>query len=79
MKTSYLILTDVICKNEGKFMNDIVLVVITNHGIVNYIYTKAKCRHLKNLPVKGLCGSLYLSEAPSPPMTRTPFKHCIRV
>jgi hypothetical protein len=25
-----------------------------NHGLINYIDTKAKCRHLKNLPVKGL-------------------------
>jgi hypothetical protein len=23
---------------------------------INYIDTKAKCRHLKNLPVKGFCG-----------------------
>jgi hypothetical protein len=26
------------------------------HGLINYKDTKAKCRHLKNLPVKGLCG-----------------------
>jgi len=25
-------------------------------GLINYIDTKAKCRHLKNWPVKGLCG-----------------------
>ncbi len=25
------------------------------HGLINYIDTKAKCRHLKNLPAKGLC------------------------
>jgi hypothetical protein len=23
------------------------------HGLINYIDTKAKCRHLKNLPIKG--------------------------
>ncbi len=28
----------------------------TMHGQINIIDTKAKCRHLKNLPVKGLCG-----------------------
>ncbi len=26
------------------------------HGLINYKDTKEKCRHLKNLPVKGLCG-----------------------
>ncbi len=26
------------------------------HGLMNYIDTKAKCRNLKNWPVKGLCG-----------------------
>ena len=26
------------------------------HGLTNYIDTKAKCHHLKNWPVKGLCG-----------------------
>jgi hypothetical protein len=25
------------------------------HGQTNYLDTKAKCRHLKNLPVKELC------------------------
>jgi hypothetical protein len=27
------------------------------HGLINYIGTKAKYRHLKKLPVLGLCGS----------------------
>jgi hypothetical protein len=26
------------------------------HLLINYTDTKAKCLHLKNLPVKGLCG-----------------------
>jgi hypothetical protein len=26
------------------------------HGVTNYIDTKAKCCHLKNWPLKGLCG-----------------------
>ncbi len=26
------------------------------HGLTNYIDTKAKCHHLKNWPVNGLCG-----------------------
>jgi hypothetical protein len=26
------------------------------HGLIYYINNKAKCRHLKNLPIKGLCG-----------------------
>ncbi len=26
------------------------------HGLINYIDTKAKCCNLKNWPVKGLCG-----------------------
>ncbi len=29
---------------------------IPHHGLINYIDTKAKCRHLKYLSVKGLCG-----------------------
>jgi hypothetical protein len=29
------------------------------HGLINYIDTKAKCCHLKNWPVKGLCGWRY--------------------
>jgi hypothetical protein len=33
------------------------------HGIINYIDNKPKCHHLKNQPIKGLCGSS-LSEAP---------------
>ncbi len=32
-----------------------------DHGLLNYIDTKAKCRHLKNGPVKGVC-SRCLSE-----------------
>ncbi len=26
-----------------------------NHGLINYKDTRVICRHLKNLPVKGLC------------------------
>ncbi len=29
---------------------------IQTRGLINYIDSKAKCRHLKNWPVKGLCG-----------------------
>ncbi len=29
------------------------------HGLINFIDIKAKCRHRKNLPVKGLCGRVY--------------------
>jgi hypothetical protein len=32
-----------------------------DHGLFNYIDNNAKCRHLKNWPVKGLCGR-WLSE-----------------
>ncbi len=28
-------------------------------GLINYVDTKAKCRHLKNLPVKGLCAEIF--------------------
>jgi hypothetical protein len=34
-----------------------------SHGLINYIDTKAKCRHLKKLACKGV----YLSEASSAP------------
>ncbi len=30
---------------------------VSYHGLINYIETKAKCRHPKNWHVKGLCGS----------------------
>jgi hypothetical protein len=42
MKTSYLILDDVICKNEGGIYE-----CLGNHGLMSYIETKRKCRHLK--------------------------------
>jgi hypothetical protein len=28
--------------------------------MINYLDTKAKCRHLKNIPVKGLCGRFFI-------------------
>jgi ribosomal protein L33 len=31
-----------------------------DHGQINYIDTKAKCRHLKKLSLKGLCGKCVL-------------------
>ena len=34
----------------------ICFLIIFPMDLINYIDTKAKCRHLKNLPVKGLCG-----------------------
>ncbi len=37
------------------------------HGLINYIDTKAKCRHLKKLTCKGtLRAGIYLSETPYP-------------
>jgi hypothetical protein len=36
------------CWNIGTFLYE--------HGLTNYIDTKAHCRHLKNWPVKGICG-----------------------
>jgi hypothetical protein len=30
-----------------------------DHRLTNYIDTKTNCLHLKNLPVKGLCGRCY--------------------
>jgi hypothetical protein len=39
--------------------------VHVRHGLINYIDTKPKCRHLKSWPVKGLCSGVYRSEAPS--------------
>ncbi len=29
------------------------------HGLINYIDTKAKCRHLKNWPADGLCAGCF--------------------
>jgi hypothetical protein len=46
------------------------------HGLINYIDTKAECRHLKNWPLKWLCGmcfsvwgSLPSSDPIPPPLT----------
>ncbi len=33
---------------------------ILYHRLINYIDTKAKCRHLKNWSVKGLCGRCFI-------------------
>ncbi len=38
------------------FQNDQNPVNTLNHELINFIDTKAKCRHIKNWPVKGLCG-----------------------
>ncbi len=43
-----------------------------SHGLINFIDTNAKCRHLKKLPVKGLCGSCLSFLGPSPLMTIYP-------
>jgi hypothetical protein len=40
--------------------------------VSNFMDTKAKCRHLKKLPVKGLWAGVYLTETSSPPMTPYP-------
>jgi hypothetical protein len=36
------------------------------HGLINYIDTKAKCRHLKNLSVKEFCGRCLSVRGPPP-------------
>jgi hypothetical protein len=38
-----------------------------HHGLINYIDTKAKCRHLKKLTCKGTSrhAGVYFSEPPS--------------
>jgi hypothetical protein len=54
------------CTNKGS-CSELLSRYYYSHGLENYKDTKEKCRHLKNLPVKGLCVDVYLSEAPSPP------------
>ncbi len=46
------------------------------HGLVNYIDTKATCRHLEKRPVKELCGICLYVWGPEPPPPPT---HCILV
>ncbi len=41
-------------------------VVGGRRGLINYIGTKAKCRHLKNWSVKGLCGRCFICLRPPP-------------
>ncbi len=49
-------------------------------GLINQIDTKAKCRHLKNLPVKRLCGRSLPDWGPLPPMApRPPLLHTVYV
>jgi hypothetical protein len=38
------------------FIHALTICYFTPHGLINYIDTKAKCRHLKHWPVKGLGG-----------------------
>jgi hypothetical protein len=41
-----------------------------HHGLINYIDTNGKCRHLKKYTCQGTLRQVFrLSEAPSPPMT----------
>ncbi len=49
------------------------LVLCIGLELINYIGTKAKCRHLKiyTVPVKGLCDRFFVC-LPSPPMTPYP-------
>jgi hypothetical protein len=43
------------------------------HGLINFIDTKPKWRHLKKFTFEGTLrhAGVYLSEVPSPPMTHT--------
>ncbi len=51
-----------------------------NHWLINYVNTKAKFFHLKNLLYTDFSAGVYLSEAPSPPWPHNPLPltHCIR-
>ncbi len=42
------------------------------HGLIKYIDTKAKCCHLKNWPVNGLCGRCLSVCGPLPSYDRIP-------
>ncbi len=56
--------------------------VLTNHVPINYTDTKAKCRHLKNGPIKGLCVRCLSVWGPLPSFDPIPplhLTHCIRV
>ncbi len=33
---------------------------VTHHGLINYIDTKSKCRHLKNLAFKGTLRQVFI-------------------
>jgi hypothetical protein len=43
--------------------------IMGKHVLINFIDTKAKCRHLNNLRGKDVAAGVNLTEAPSPPMT----------
>jgi hypothetical protein len=50
-----------------------------DHCLFGYINTKAKCRHLKKLPMKRLCGRCLFFWGPEPHTPPPPYTHCIRV
>ncbi len=47
------------------------------HGILNYKDTKAKCRHIKNWPLKGLCGRCLSEFMNSALRTVAPLTFCL--
>jgi hypothetical protein len=50
----------------------------TMHGLINYIDTKANCRHLKKIDLKrNFAAGVYMSEARNP--IQPPLTHCISV
>ena len=44
----------------------------TRQGLINYIDTKAKCRHPKKFTYKGTLPQVFICEGPSQPMTPYP-------
>ncbi len=60
-------------------LSSLIPVLPPAHGLINYVGTKAKCRHQKNCPVKA---GVYLPEAPSPPTHHPhprPATHCLNM
>jgi hypothetical protein len=50
------------CTGEegGGRVGSLCLYICANHGLIDNIDTKTKCRHLKKLTCKGLCGRFLL-------------------
>ncbi len=54
--------------SKTKFFCQRAAPVTGTHRLINYIDSKAKCRHLKKLTLKGVCGRCLIVQGPLDPL-----------